>query len=125
MTFPLEHAGYEGLVYFGNTITMIDTSMFKALRFLNLQFRDPFRYQANSDLFKGLLCSQLLVQLLLELFLWPQPSVPTWTLLHIFHLLFSEDFGIQTTALFFSCSTIATESQGQRNHLAEERVTTN
>lgn len=89
----------------------IDTSMFKVLCFKNLQFRVPFRYQANSDLFKALLCSQLPVQLLLELFLWPLPSVPTWTLLHILHLLFSKDFGIQTTALFFSCSTTATESQ--------------
>lgn len=101
----------------------IDTSMFKALRFYKLQFRVPFGYQANGGLFKALLCSQLLVQLLLEL-LWPLPSVPTWTPLYILHPLFSEDFRIQTTSLLFSCSTTARESRWQRN-LAEKPVTTN
>lgn len=101
MTFPLQHAAYECLSYFVNAITKIDTSMFKTVCFLKLQFRVPFKYQAHSDLFKGLLRSQLQVQLLLDLFLWPPLSVPTWILLHILHSLFPEGFGIQTTAAFF------------------------
>lgn len=95
----------------------IDTSMFKALILKKLPFRVSFRYQ---QWFKGSLCSQLLVLLLLELFLWPLSSVPTWTLLHIFHLLFSRDSGIQTTALFFLLSN---REKWQRN-LVGEWVTT-
>lgn len=101
LTFPLQHAGYECLSYFVNAVTKIDTSMSKAVHFLKLQFRVPFKYQAHSDLFKGLLCSQLQVQLILELCLWPPLSVPTWIPLHILHSLFPEGFGIQTTAAFF------------------------